>query len=58
MKRLYRSNDNKVFGGILGGLGEYFDVDPVLKNKLVNGLDDIGLTLQYAGDIAAYEARH
>ena len=35
-----------------------FDVDPVLKNKLVNGLDDIGLTLQYAGDIAAYEARH
>jgi 3-isopropylmalate/(R)-2-methylmalate dehydratase small subunit len=35
-----------------------FDVDPVLKNKLVNGLDDIGLTLQYADDIAAYEARH
>lgn len=35
-----------------------FDVDPVLKNKLVNGLDDIGLTLQYATDIAAYEARH
>jgi 3-isopropylmalate/(R)-2-methylmalate dehydratase small subunit len=32
-----------------------FDVDPVLKNKLVNGLDDIGLTLQYADDIAAYE---
>jgi 3-isopropylmalate dehydratase small subunit len=26
-----------------------------LKNKLVNGLDDIGLTLQYADDIAAYE---
>ncbi len=35
-----------------------FDADPVLKNKLVNGLDDIGLTLQYADDIAAYEARH
>jgi 3-isopropylmalate/(R)-2-methylmalate dehydratase small subunit len=33
-----------------------FDADPVLKNKLVNGLDDIGLTLQYADDIAAYEA--
>lgn len=30
MKRLYRSNDNKVFAGILGGLGEYFEVDPVL----------------------------
>ena len=35
-----------------------FDADPVLKNKLLNGLDDIGLTLQYADDIAAYEARH
>jgi 3-isopropylmalate/(R)-2-methylmalate dehydratase small subunit len=35
-----------------------FETDPVLKNKLVNGLDDIGLTLQYADDIAAYEARH
>jgi len=35
-----------------------FDTDPVLKNKLVNGLDDIGLTLEYADDIAAYEARH
>jgi len=35
-----------------------FNVDASLKNKLVNGLDDIGLTLQYAGDIAAYEARH
>ena len=35
-----------------------FTADPVLKNKLLNGLDDIGLTLQYAADIAAYEARH
>jgi len=25
---------------------------------LLNGLDDIGLTLQYEKDIAAYEARH
>jgi len=30
MKKLYRSDTNKVFGGIIGGLGEYFDVDPVL----------------------------
>jgi phage shock protein C len=29
MKNLYRSNKNKVFAGICGGLGEYFDVDPV-----------------------------
>lgn len=30
MKRLYRSADNKVFAGVMGGLGEYFNVDPVL----------------------------
>ena len=29
-KRLYRSNKNKVFAGVCGGLGEYLDVDPVL----------------------------
>lgn len=29
-KRLYRSTKNKIFGGVIGGLGEYFDVDPVL----------------------------
>jgi len=28
-KRLYRSRDNKVFAGILGGIGEYLNVDPV-----------------------------
>ncbi|MDO8600136.1 MAG: PspC domain-containing protein [bacterium] len=30
IKRLHRSKDNKIFAGIIGGLGEYFDVDPVL----------------------------
>jgi len=30
MKRLYKSDDNKVVAGIIGGLGEYFDLDPVL----------------------------
>ena len=30
MKKLYRSRENRVFAGILGGLGEYFEVDPVL----------------------------
>lgn len=29
-KRLYRSKDNKIIGGILGGMGEYFDVDPTI----------------------------
>jgi phage shock protein C len=30
MKNLYRSEDNKIFFGILGGLGEYYNIDPVL----------------------------
>ncbi len=30
MKKLYRSNTNKVWAGVIGGLGEYFDVDPAL----------------------------
>ncbi len=29
-KRLYRSKENKILAGILGGVGEYFDTDPVL----------------------------
>jgi phage shock protein C len=28
-KRLYRSRQHRVFAGVCGGLGEYFDVDPV-----------------------------
>jgi 3-isopropylmalate/(R)-2-methylmalate dehydratase small subunit len=34
-----------------------FDIDPAVKHRLLNGLDDIGLTLQHADDIAAFEAR-
>lgn len=30
MKYLYRSRDNKIFGGVMGGIGEYFDIDPVI----------------------------
>ncbi len=30
MKKLYRSNDNKIVAGIFGGLGEYFDIDPTI----------------------------
>lgn len=29
-KRLFRSDKNKVFAGICGGIGEYAGVDPVL----------------------------
>ena len=32
-----------------------FDVDAGLKHRLVNGLDDVGLTLQHADKISGYE---
>ena len=35
----------------------HFDVDPFCKHCLVNGLDDIGLTLQHVDEIKAYEQR-
>lgn len=35
-----------------------FDISADLKTKLLEGLDDIALTLQYEADIAAYEAAH
>jgi 3-isopropylmalate/(R)-2-methylmalate dehydratase small subunit len=34
-----------------------FEVDEFRKHCLINGLDDIGLTLQYVDDIRAYEER-
>ena len=30
MKRLYKSDNNKVFTGVLGGVGEFFDIDPTV----------------------------
>jgi 3-isopropylmalate/(R)-2-methylmalate dehydratase small subunit len=32
-----------------------FDFDPFRRHKLLNGLDDIGLTLEHEDEIAAYE---
>src|SRR5262245_11641967 len=39
------------------GVVAHFDVDPFRRHLLLNGLDDIGLTLQREADIAAHEAR-
>jgi 3-isopropylmalate/(R)-2-methylmalate dehydratase small subunit len=40
-----------------GGQAIRFDIDPARKHRLLNGLDDIGLTLQRADRIRAYEAQ-
>jgi 3-isopropylmalate/(R)-2-methylmalate dehydratase small subunit len=40
-----------------GGQGFRFEIDGFRKHCLLNGLDDIGLTMQHVADIQAYEAR-
>jgi phage shock protein C len=30
MKRLYRSSTDKKIAGVCGGLGEYFQIDPII----------------------------
>ncbi len=39
-----------------GDLVAEFDVDDYVRWRLMEGLDDIGITLQHADDIAAFEA--
>jgi 3-isopropylmalate/(R)-2-methylmalate dehydratase small subunit len=34
-----------------------FEIDPFVKHRLLNGLDDVGLTLQHIDAIAAFEAQ-
>lgn len=33
-KRLYRSRVERMIGGVCGGLGEYFDIDPTVVRLL------------------------
>jgi 3-isopropylmalate/(R)-2-methylmalate dehydratase small subunit len=35
-----------------------FDIDPFTKHSLLNGLDEIGLTLEHADEIRGFEAQH
>lgn len=43
---------------ITAGENSYpFTIDDYTRHRLLNGLDDIGLTLQHDDEIAAYEAR-
>ena len=40
-----------------GAVDETFEIDPFRRYSLMNGLDEIGLTLQHEGAITAYESR-
>ncbi|MGE5526327.1 MAG: 3-isopropylmalate dehydratase small subunit [Rhodospirillaceae bacterium] len=39
------------------GTGYRFDIEPVNKERLLKGLDDVGLVLQHLPEIEAYEAK-
>jgi len=41
-----------------GGRSFKFEIDPFNKRCLLNGLDEIGLTLQHAEKIKAFETKH
>ena len=40
------------------GLETSFTIDPFRRDCLLEGLDDIGMTLKHSADISAYESKH
>ncbi len=40
------------------GFSTHFKIEESTRHRLLNGLDDIGLTLQHESEISAYEASH
>ena len=40
------------------GLSNHFQIDEFTRHCLLDGLDDIGLTLQHQAEITAYESNH
>jgi 3-isopropylmalate/(R)-2-methylmalate dehydratase small subunit len=39
------------------GFAAHFEVDPFRKHRMLNGLDDIGMTMQHTDDITAFESK-
>ncbi len=44
MKRIYRSEDDRLLAGVCGGLGEHFDVDPTIVRIVWVALTLFGFT--------------
>jgi phage shock protein PspC (stress-responsive transcriptional regulator) len=42
MKKIFRSNKNRMIGGVCAGLAEYLDVDPTIIRLLTAALTVIG----------------
>lgn len=49
IKKLYRSKTNRIIFGVCGGLGEYFEIDPLIVRILF-----IVLSLAHGAGIIAY----
>jgi 3-isopropylmalate/(R)-2-methylmalate dehydratase small subunit len=56
--RLVVDLEQQLIGTSSGALSFKFDIDPFRKYCLLNGLDDIGLTLRHADEIRTFEERH
>jgi len=56
--RLVVDLENQVLRTADGRIGFEFPIDDFRKYCLLNGLDDIGLTLRHADEIRAFEERH
>ena len=42
-KRLYRSRSHRMLAGVCGGIGEYFNIDPIIVRILAIIIPGIGL---------------
>ncbi|MES2538409.1 MAG: 3-isopropylmalate dehydratase small subunit [Pseudomonadota bacterium] len=56
--RLIVDLEKQMVSTVNGSETYLFEVDPFRKYSLINGLDDIGLTLKEADKIRAFEERH
>jgi len=56
--RLVVDLDQQTVATLDGSKTFRFDIDPFRKHSLLNGLDEIGSTLQHADEIRAFEEQH
>ena len=49
MKKLYRSDRNRMIAGVCGGIAEYFGIDPTLVR-----LGFVALSFMFGGGVLVY----
>ncbi|MFD1038853.1 PspC domain-containing protein [Virgibacillus byunsanensis] len=55
MKRLYRSSNERMLGGVLGGLAEYFNIDAtIVRLVFIVGLFMSAFTLLFVYIVAIF----